>query len=220
MRRRSEHPGGPLWVNFALAMLFVAGLWGIGLVRFAGDIPSDISDHATRTDAIVVLTGGSGRLNEGLSLLDRNLAGRLFVSGVYRGLDVRKLLHLARRNPKELEARIGIGNAVDTKENASETATWVGKQKVESLRLVTAAYHMPRSLLEFRHAMPGVRIIPHPVFPAHVKQDEWWAWPGTTALIISEFNKFLMAWVRHRSDRFFGPPLKPAARATAARAQG
>ena len=204
MRRRGKIVRGAFWLNLLLLVLFLAGLWGIGFVRFVGDIPDQVEDATTQTGAIVVLTGGSGRVNEGLALLDKNLAAKLFVSGVYRGLDVRKLLQLARRNPSDLEARIGIGNAVDTIENASETAAWSLHQRISSLRLVTAAYHMPRSMLEFHHAMPGIRIVSHPVFPDHVKQDEWWAWPGTTTLFISEYNKFLMAWVRLRSKQFFG----------------
>jgi len=70
------------------------------------------------------------------------------------------------------------------------------------MRLVTAAYHMPRSLLEMHDIMPEVKIVPHPVFPDHVKQDEWWAWPGTAALTASEYNKFLIAWLRLRIKDF------------------
>ena len=62
-----------------------------------------------------------------------------------------------------------------------------------SLRLVTASYHMPRSLLEFSRAMPEVHIIPHPVFPERVKQERWWAWPGTASLIVAEYQKYLLA---------------------------
>ena len=186
--------------------LFVAGIWAIGLVRYADEVPATIKDANTKTDAIVVLTGGSGRVNEGLALLDRDLAGKLFISGVYRGLDVRKLLQLARRNTVGLEARIGIGNAINTTSNATETGEWARRQKIKSIRLVTAAYHMPRSLLEFRPVMPMVMIVPNPVFPEHVKQDQWWAWPGTASLMVSEYNKFLMAWVRHRAERLFSAP--------------
>ena len=203
MRRHGRIVKGAFWLNLLLLVLFLAGMWVIGLIRFVSDIPNQVEDITSKTSAIVVLTGGSGRVNEGLALLDKDLAVKLFVSGVYRGLDVRKLLQLARRNPTDLESRIGIGNAVDTIENASETASWSSRNHISSLRLVTAAYHMPRSMLEFRHAMPGMRIVPNPVFPDHVKQDEWWAWPGTTALFISEYNKFLMAWVRLRSRQFF-----------------
>ena len=196
MQRRNGIVKGLFWLNLLLLVLFLAGLWGIGLVRFVGDIPDQVEDTTSKTGAI-------GRVNEGLALLDKDLAAKLFVSGVYRGLDVRKLLQLARRNPTDLESRIGIGNAVDTIENASETAAWSSRHHISSLRLVTAAYHMPRSMLEFRQAMPDMRIVSNPVFPDHVKQDEWWAWPGTATLFISEYNKFLMAWVRLRSKQLF-----------------
>ena len=56
---------------------------------------------------------------------------------------------------------------------------------------------MPRSLLEFRVAMPEVDIVPHPVFPDHVKLDAWWRWPGTAVLIAGEYNKFLVAFAAY-----------------------
>jgi uncharacterized SAM-binding protein YcdF (DUF218 family) len=205
MARRGGRQHGMFWLNLGAMLVFMFGLWLIGLIRFAGDIPGSVEDKTTKTDAIVVLTGGSGRLHEGLELLSNNLAKRMFVSGVYQGLDVRKLLQLARRDPSGLETRIGIGNAVNTRENATETAKWVKDNAIGSLRLVTAAYHMPRSRLEFTHVMSEVQIVSNPVFPKHVKQDEWWAWPGTAALMVSEFNKFLMAWLRQRTEYLFGP---------------
>jgi uncharacterized SAM-binding protein YcdF (DUF218 family) len=208
--RRGERQRGLFWLNLSAMLAFLFGLWLIGLFRYAGDIPDKVEDQTTVTDAIVVLTGGSGRLHEGLELLSGNLAKRMFVSGVYRGLDVRNLLRVARLDPAGLESRIGIGNAVNTRENAAETAKWTRENAVRSIRLVTAAYHMPRSLLEFAHVMPSMKIVQHPVFPGHVKQERWWAWPGTAALIVGEYNKFLMAWVRHRTEYLFGPGTPPA----------
>ena len=55
---------------------------------------------------------------------------------------------------------------------------------------------MPRSLLEFRRTMPEIEILPHPVFPAHVKQEDWWRWPGSTNLLVSEYSKYLIARFR------------------------
>ena len=181
-----------------LAMLGAA--WAGGLFWFAASIPEAVSDPAARTDAIVVLTGGSGRLGAGLELLSVDRARKLFVSGVYRGVDVAKLLELARRTPEELRCCVEIGYSADnTAGNAAETATWMRKQGYRSLRIVTANYHMPRSLLEFGFVMPATMLIAHPVFPAHVKRDRWWAWPGTAYLIVSEYNKFILAWLRHRT---------------------
>ena len=209
MVRRNKHQRGLFWVNLAVMLAFLFGLWIVGLIRYVDDIPDKVIDATTSTDAIVVLTGGSGRLNAGLDLLSKDLAGLMFVSGVYRGIDVRKLLQVTRRDPLGLEKRISIGNAVNTRENAEETGKWVRQKAIKSLRLVTAAYHMPRSRLEFANVMPGVEIVPHPVFPEHVKQNEWWAWPGTAALMASEYNKYLMGWVRLRTNYMFSRTPKP-----------
>ena len=65
-----------------------------------------------------------------------------------------------------------------------------------SLRLVTAAYHMPRSRFEFDRALPGVRLISHPVFPATYRQDDWGRWPGSARLLVSEYHKYLFAHLR------------------------
>jgi uncharacterized SAM-binding protein YcdF (DUF218 family) len=64
------------------------------------------------------------------------------------------------------------------------------------LRLVTAWYHMPRSLLEFDRAMPEMDIVAHPVFPDQVKQGRWWAWRGTAVLLVGEYIKYLAALLR------------------------
>mgnify|MGYP000330144821 CR=1 FL=1 len=187
-----------------LTAVVAAVIWIFGLFQFADGIPGSVVDEATRTDAIVVLTGGSRRLGKGLDLLARGLSENLFVSGVYQGGDVRKLLKILKRKPEDLESRITIGIATNTTGNAEETKDWMGKQQYASLRLVTAAYHMPRSLLEFKNAMPAISLIPHPVFPENVKHNRWWVWPGTASLVISEYNKFLLAWVRLWVGRMIG----------------
>jgi uncharacterized SAM-binding protein YcdF (DUF218 family) len=114
-------------------------------------------------------------------------------------VDVAALLRVARRAPKELECCISVGyRADDTAGNAEETAGWVNERGFKSIRLVTASYHMPRSLIEFRHAMPAIRIIPHPVFPPQFKRRRWWLWPGTATLLASEFNKYVIAMAGRR----------------------
>lgn len=201
MARRSDANAKSLFANLLLAGFALAGLWAIGLMKFDEAIPLTPEEAEVPAQAIVVLTGGSGRLDEGLDLLARYPSTQLFVSGVYKGNEVRHLLKLSSQHPLSLSARIDIGNAVDTRENAAETAAWVTEHDIRSLRLVTAAYHMPRSLLEFEYRLPDVKIIAHPVFPEHVKQDRWWAYPGTAALVIGEYNKFLLAWVRQKGER-------------------
>jgi uncharacterized SAM-binding protein YcdF (DUF218 family) len=187
---------GNLFIGLFMAVI----LWIIGLIKFDEVIPTFDETNLTQTQAIVVLTGGSGRLDEGLGLLVKDPKALLFVSGVYKGNEVRHLLELSKQRPSALGARIAIGNAINTHENALETTAWVHKNKIQSLRLVTAAYHMPRSLLEFENLLPNTIIIAHPIFPKHVKQDRWWVYPGTAAIVIGEYNKFLLVWARQKIE--------------------
>lgn len=177
-------------------VVIVVCVWIFGLFQFVNTIPVRVVDETSRTDAIVVLTGGSLRLGKGLDLLAQGLSNKLFISGVYRGIDVQELLKILKRDPQQIENKISIGIASDTKGNAMETKAWMSHEVIQSLRLVTADYHMPRSLFEFNSVLPKESIIPHPVFPNNVKRYRWWAWPGTASLLISEYNKFLLAWAR------------------------
>ena len=81
--------------------------------------------------------------------------------------------------------------------NAAETAAWMRSRHYSSLRLVTSNYHMRRSLLEFSIALPEADVVPHPVAPNAVRLADWWRWPGTLALIVNEYNKYLFALARY-----------------------
>jgi|TARA_R110002072_G_scaffold14810_17_gene60664 uncharacterized SAM-binding protein YcdF (DUF218 family) len=191
-RRFSTFDG---WLGrlFLLASLLV-GLFLAGLAWFAQQLPEPEAKPWARIEALVVLTGGSDRLSRGLALLDRGLADKALISGVYRGVEVGELLRLAEQDPNELRCCIVLGYEADnTHGNAEETARWVKEEGFTSLRLVTAVYHMPRSLIEFRRALPEITIIPHPVFPEAFHGDDWWLWPGSTGLLASEFLKYLLA---------------------------
>ncbi|HYH16984.1 MAG TPA: YdcF family protein [Azospirillum sp.] len=185
------------------ALVLLALVWAGGLVWFVSTIPREEPPGADaaalrRTDAIVVLTGGSARLTTGLKLLAAGAARKLFVSGVYEGVDVQELLRLSRQAPGDVECCIVLGYAADsTIGNAYETEGWMSEQGYASLRLVTANYHMRRSLLEFRMAMPEVAIIPHPVVPPNVHLSDWWLRRGTASLLITEYNKYLVAVLRY-----------------------
>jgi uncharacterized SAM-binding protein YcdF (DUF218 family) len=180
----------------------VAGA-GAGVVVFmvAGLVwlatPPSAENRAAPTDAVVVLTGGSLRLQSGIDLMREGKGHELFVSGVNQQVDLGELLRVSGNTAQWLACCIVIGHeARNTEQNAQETARWMRRQGYRSLRLVTAWYHMPRSRLEFERAMPDVEIVPHPVFPERVKQEHWWAWRGTAALLIGEYGKYLAALFR------------------------
>ena len=187
----------PRLFSFLAGIVVALGAaWLAGLMWFASTIPTRVDDITSRTDAIVVLTGGSERIETGLSLLANGFADRMFVSGVGGQVRTGDLMNRVRSLPAELGEKIAVGKAAnDTPGNAVETAEWAHASGVHSIRLVTAAYHMRRSLLEFQAAMNDVTVIPNAVFPPNVKTD-WWRWPGTARLIASEYTKFMLTWAR------------------------
>lgn len=193
-RRNARSARRRALLGLAAGAILAATAWLLGLLWYAAQLPSAVSDAESKTDAIVVLTGGSGRLRQGLELLAEGRAHKLFVSGVYRGVDVRQLLDAFQESPGGLECCVTLGYEADsTRGNAIETAAWMRDQGFRSLRLVTANYHMPRSLLEFGRTMPDIEIVPHPVMPENFKQDDWWRWPGSASLMVSEYSKYLVA---------------------------
>jgi len=190
-RRRARHIQRLLLAGLAVALAWLAGfLW------FAETLPVAGPDRNRHTEAVVVLTGGSGRLEAGLDLLAEGMTERLFVSGVYRGVEVAELLQSQRHSPAQVACCIALGyTATDTVGNAMETADWAAAEGVTSLRLVTAHYHMRRSLLEFRRILQGITLIPHPIVPREIADRPWWRSARTTRLLAVEYSKFLIAYV-------------------------
>jgi uncharacterized SAM-binding protein YcdF (DUF218 family) len=182
------------------SLVLGAGLfWLGGMIWFASTLPQKVQDTHSITDGIVVLTGGSERIGAGLELLARGRADILLVSGVHHHTNQRVLAELSKATPDLFNCCVELGReAADTVGNAAETAAWVRRKGVQTLRLVTSAYHMPRSLVEFRRLLPHVRIIAHPVFTESVKIRDWWRWPGTSAFLAVEYNKYLISLVRDR----------------------
>lgn len=206
-RRRRGGGVGTLGLILLPAVLCLL-VWAGGLVWFVADIPRseppEGGEEVRRVDAVVVLTGGSRRLAAGLALLAAGRADRLFVSGVYDGVEVRELLSAWTHAPDELVKRVELGYAADsTIGNAEETASWARERGLKSIRLVTANYHMRRALVEFRSAMPEIEIIPHPVLPSSLPLDEWWTRRSTATLLAGEYTKYLVADLRSRLDATF-----------------
>ncbi len=186
-----------------ISLLLCATAWGAGYLWFVGQIPTASAADTQTTDAIVVLTGGKGRIDYGLTLLGAGRAKRLFISGVGEDATpedvVKQSIHRAQiTNSLSPDTVIILGyKASNTIGNALETSQWMQKEGFTSLRLVTASYHMPRSLEEFREVMPRITIIPDPVIPEHFHAQEWWSLRGSGHIMMSEYHKYIAARLRH-----------------------
>lgn len=144
-----------------ISLLFLA--WVLGFAWFALLPPMPAS--AQKTDAIVVLTGGPGRIDRALERLEAGDAKRLLISGVAREVKPRELAAEYKRPEELFDCCIALGfEAEDTRSNATEVATWVARRNYKSVRLVTTDWHMRRAEYELARALGDkVTILPDAV---------------------------------------------------------
>lgn len=114
--------------------------------------------------AIVILTGGKNRIQEGVQLFKKQLADRIFISGVHQTSNKTALAKSTNLDEKIFRQHVDLGlEAINTLGNARESAKWIDAHHYKTIYLVTSDYHIPRSLLEFRTLMPNIKFIPYPV---------------------------------------------------------
>ena len=78
---------------------------------------------------------------------------------------------------------------------------WVHDNEFRSIIVVTSSYHMPRSMVELRRALPDTMLIAYPVVPPTLKIDGWWQDPGMLRLLAGEYVKYRGAVLGLRPDR-------------------
>ncbi len=169
-------------------------LYVLGFLAFAIFLPATPA-QVRPADGIVVLTGGGARVDAADALLESDCCKRLLISGVHPGTTkerIKTLVHAGRRF--DCCADLGF-EAADTHGNASEAAAWASAHHYHSLIVVTANYHMRRSMADFAAEMPGMRLEPYPVAPEGIDLTQWWHDPHALHLLHSEYAKYLAALV-------------------------
>lgn len=132
---------------------FVFLAWLLGFAWFALFLPLPLG--VQKTDAIVVVTGGPGRIDRALDLLEQKQAERLFISGVNRDVKPHELAARYKRPDALFDCCVALGfEADDTRSNATEVASWVDRRDYQSIRLVTTDWHMRRAYYELRRMVP------------------------------------------------------------------
>lgn len=158
--------------------------WVLGFAWFMLALPGPADDR--RTDAIVVPTGGAGRIDRGLALLKMHAARRMLVTGVAPGVRQIDLALEYNASPDLFACCIDLGReAVDTRSNAEETAEWVRAHHYRSVRLVTSDWHLRRARLELTHAL-GKDVV--------VIGDGVTGGAPRLPLLLAEYHKFLLRW--------------------------
>ncbi|MHA7820986.1 MAG: YdcF family protein [Erythrobacter sp.] len=129
-------------------------VWALGFLAFAVWLPQPAGEKTT--DAVIVPTGGPGRIAQGLAVLDEGLATRILVTGVDPEVTPEEFAAEFEVDEAVMHCCVTLGfRAVDTRSNATETAAWVEQNQITSLRLVTTDWHMRRAAGEIGRALPS-----------------------------------------------------------------
>jgi uncharacterized SAM-binding protein YcdF (DUF218 family) len=172
-----------------MTFLTLALLWALGWMWFATTVALSSPDKKIEySDAIIVLTGGNGRIAAGLDLLAQKKSDKLFISGVNEEVIPEDIL-----NGRRDLCCVFLGyKAKDTVGNAQEIKEWVDKNDIKSFHLVTSSYHMPRAQIELLQVLPQAVIKPYPVLT-----PDFQPWKGRFYnLTFSEYNKTIISWLR------------------------
>lgn len=165
-------------IRRVLAALFL--IWVFGFIWFAMFLPGPAG--AQKTDAVVVPTGSGGRIARGLDVLRKHEAKKLLVTGVDPEVRPGEFAAEYKVERALMTCCITLGSdAVDTRGNAQEAANWVTANKVKSIRLVTADWHMRRAAAELGYDMPAGVTVLRDAVPSALPLSR----------LFLEYNKFL-----------------------------
>jgi uncharacterized SAM-binding protein YcdF (DUF218 family) len=167
----------------ARAAAFLLLLYGLGFALFSVTLATPAEADAPKAQAIVVITGGPGRIERGIDLMARGEAKRMLIAGADPLVTKDDLVRRVGGKRKLFRCCVDLGSeSVDTRSNAEEARRWLTKRNYSSLRLVTSDWHMRRANYEFRRALDK-RIV---IVPDAVRTE-----PGLMTLF-AEYNKYLL----------------------------
>jgi len=188
---------------FIILILFISYFF-VGLFNFKEKILSLEKSKNITSSNIVILTGGSNRIKEGLKIVNdinklTKTDFKILISGTGKGFTKTTLKKILSSdfNLKLVECCIELESiSKDTYSNASETYKWAKKNNINNIILITSNYHMPRAILEFKNRMPNQQFFTYPITPKNHDVKNWLYSSDTFSLIFFEYSKLLIASLR------------------------
>jgi uncharacterized SAM-binding protein YcdF (DUF218 family) len=129
-------------------------LYALGFILFAFTLGKPAPANASPTDAVVVLTGGPGRIEHGIEVLREHKAKRLLVAGADPSVTKGDIVRRVGGSRALVQCCVDLGSeSVDTRSNAEEAGRWVTNHRFHSFRLITSDWHMRRARYEFEKVL-------------------------------------------------------------------
>ena len=140
----------------ARAASLIALVYALGFILFAVTLGKPAPADAQPTEAAVVLTGGSNRIEHAITVLRDHQAKRLLVSGADPSVTKADIARRVGGSRMLLKCCVDLGSeSVDTRSNAEEAGRWLAAHQFKSVWLITSDWHMRRAHYEFRKVLGG-----------------------------------------------------------------
>ena len=189
---------------YVILMTSILTYFSFGLAEYKEKILSTKKYVSKKGTNIVILTGGTNRIKNGLKIINKfekasTFNSKILVSGTGKGftkISLEKKLNFDF-NLNLIECCIELDSiSTNTYSNAYETLKWAKKNNIKKFILITSNYHMPRAFLEFKNRMPNLKIFTYPITPNKHDVKMWLSSFQTFSLIFSEYCKYLVAKLR------------------------
>ena len=191
-------------IFFIFLITSILTLFFIQLNNFKNNILSLTKYNNEESPNIVILTGGTNRIKDGLKIIKdfrktKKNNYKILVSGTGTGFTKNSLKKKLGPNfsPQLIQCCIDLDSvSKNTFTNASETFKWTKKNDIKELILITSNYHMPRAILEFKNVMPNLKIYTYAITPDKHKIENWLSSYQTFGLVFTEYFKYIVASLR------------------------
>ena len=161
----------------------LALIYALGFVFFALTLGKPADADTPSTEAAVVLTGGSNRIEHAVEVLKDHKAKRLLVAGADPSVTKADIARRLGGSRRLINCCIDLGSeSVDTRSNAEEASRWLAQHRFNSVRLITSDWHMRRARYEFRKLLGDKYVL----VTDGVRSD-----PSFLTLF-GEYNKFVL----------------------------
>ncbi|WP_309602217.1 YdcF family protein [Sphingomonas sp.] len=167
-------------LRFTALMLI---LYALGFLLFGVSLAAPAPADTAKVDALIAITGGTGRIEHAVDVLKVGGGKRLLIAGADPSVTKADIVRRLNGSSKLVDCCVDLGSeSVDTRSNAEEARRWLTKRGFKSARLITSDWHMRRAAYEFDRQFDETTTI----IPDAVRSD-----PNFMTLF-TEYNKYIL----------------------------
>jgi uncharacterized SAM-binding protein YcdF (DUF218 family) len=183
-----------LWLLILIVPLVAIPIWSLKSFESTILSFSGIKGLKSSADCGVVLTGGSGRVREAMSLLSQKKVRKLIISGVHPTSTLNDIFPEILFYPEiDLEDVILERRSNTTESNAQQSLAVVEALHCKSVLLITSDYHLYRAFRTFGIIFPPtLSVVPYAIPTDRLTHNRrLWFDTRYWGIVFEEWYKFL-----------------------------